>query len=106
MKILILIIVSCMNYWRYIYYKMKTEKELKKEIEELKKNAPRTAVLGLMLIKLQTQLKTLKERNAEVKQAINELGVTRINKLLNPFGVLKEFIDKQKLLQKLGLGEK
>ena len=81
---------------------MKIEKELKEEIEELKKNAPRTVVLGLMLIKLQTKLKTLQERNAEVKQAIeDEMGLLKITEESFKF----ELKLLQKLLQKLGLGK-
>ena len=74
---------------------MKIEKELKEEIEELKKNAPRTVVLGLMLIKLQTKLKTLQERNAEVKQAIED-------ELNEPLTMDAEAHLKN-ILQKLGL---
>ncbi len=78
---------------------MKNEKELKKEIEKLEiymtKNPFYENYLDNKLDCLKTQLKTLQERNAEVKQVIEEFEFLSIP----PYKVKKE------LLQKLGLGK-
>ena len=103
---------------------MKTEKELKEEIEEHKKkledfledlrNNPEPSFPFLMgknkllidAIRVETQLKTLKERNTEVEQAIEELPdeIETFCEKCETEGTIT-FLDKQKLLQKLGLGK-
>lgn len=99
---------------------MKTEKELKEDIEEAK-NFPKNAINGLLLLKLRLQLKTLRERNAEVKQVIpNIIEDCIIIKMKDVpehmVGIDLTWLDKevgriknrleQQLLQKLGLDEK
>ena len=87
---------------------MKTEKELKEEIEEVK-HIEMLSKEGeqnkrVRLARLKAQLKTLKERNAEIKQAINEVFFKeRYTTYCGFEGWLRE--DIQTLLQKLGLDE-
>ena len=82
---------------------MKTEKELKEEIERIgaikgsmSNECWATSQLRINNIVAVTKLKTLQERNAEVKQVIDE-----------HFGEECGFdYDKKELLQKLGLENK
>ena len=78
---------------------MKTEKELKEEIEKLEFHIVRTPTKTYVSI-LKAQLKTLGERNTEVKEIIEELFIQ--GKLRECF---KDIIEEE-LLQKLGLEDK
>ncbi len=79
---------------------MKTEKELKEDIKEVVENAPSDAMKGLMLIKLNIRLKTLQERNAEVKKVIEDIIDTTT--IIGISYEDKKIVCKH-ILQKLGL---
>ena len=91
---------------------MKTKKELKEEIEELKRNKnPHLKEINEEIEKeLKIQLKTLQERNVEVKQIINDWYNDEKTCSGKPHCCIEE-CDLcvecfNELLQKLGLGEK
>ncbi len=99
---------------------MKTEKELEEEIEKLKPIMEREHTFiddedkkidlaRYKFYKLELQLKTLQERNAEVKQAIEELDWSQIEfeaeKGLDGCDTGHYHPNKKELLQKLGLGK-
>ncbi len=86
---------------------MKTKKELKEEIERIKgkfmnKHLGLNADDGIKVKELETKLKTLQKRNAEVKQAIENWIFSL--ELINDW---RRFTseDYKELLQKLGLGK-
>ncbi len=91
---------------------MKNEKELKEEIEKIRgsENFDDEDFYGTLdeignyvyLIELQSQLKTLQERNAEVKQVIKDLNEVNFKGEMEGKVILGS---KKELLQKLGLEE-
>ena len=95
---------------------MKTEKELKEEIERidnLKKDMSDGCWLSSQIrinkIKAEAKLKTLQDRNAEVKQAIekdlHQLELAKTCKGVNKKEVNAQQYVLKKLLQELGLGK-